>query len=741
MVNEVTLSQEIYETREPDPSIRNNPGPSVRNDPGPSVRNDPGPSVRNDPGPSVRNDSGPSVRNDPGPSVRNDPGPSVRNDPGPSVRNDPGSSVRNDPGPSVRNDTGPSVRNDPGPSVRNDPGPSSRNNSSTRKKKKVAYYSHKERTAILDYISKTKRFKDIKGRLLWQDMAEAQICPGRTWQSLKEHFLKRIIPNLRHTEPSDKVTKHIYFPYTDCSTRENADIIHGSEVERQNHAVEENSILPKTNTGVSHMEEEERQEPHVEISPGRQNCLDCSEPFSVNLPIFIQGTGRCEDAMSEGFQPLDVDNEEDVSTDMFIETDSEREETEQFDLELESADSSVDVCEETQASELQDHTQRAPKNDEVQTFIPETEDLDNVENLEDVSTSRNNELEMEENCKSISSQETNCDIIDGMQNTLSEDKLFNTGSLVEGVIPDANFNQNFLTDSESSCESGSSSCFSGSFSFVIKDEQNLKNHMRSNEKDASPLKDDNTVAPIQKDSSDVDTSPEERQISYMAAGQPKTKHRSIRYTKRALREQYSTSPEEINRMHRKRFQPLKNKKGSRFACDMSSPQSEIVIQRPTPTKPDRNHVLQGALSVKPTRTTKRAASPEKRKKLTKLYDTYDSDNIESEDDHSFLSEDDFNTSEDEEIPQKGDQNASLPDKALYRDSFTGRFDRLYNPTTGCILGDKRRSVNTIRKIRRYEPYSVKEDLVIIKYIEKHKLQAAAGGIEMWQNMERAGILQ
>ncbi|XP_042209419.1 uncharacterized protein LOC121857434 [Homarus americanus] len=138
--------------------------------------------------------------------------------------------------------------------------------------------------------------------------------------------------------------------------------------------------------------------------------------------------------MPEGFQPLDVDYREDESTDLCTESDSEEEGMVQRKLELESADSRVDVCEETQASELQDHTQREPKNNELITIIPETQDFDNVENLEDASTSRNNELEMEEYCKSNSSQETYCDEIDGIQNTLSEE-LFNTGSLVESVIP------------------------------------------------------------------------------------------------------------------------------------------------------------------------------------------------------------------------------------------------------------------------------------------------------------------
>ncbi|XP_042207589.1 uncharacterized protein LOC121856259 [Homarus americanus] len=339
-------------------------------------------------------------------------------------------------------------------------------------------------------------------------------------------------------------------------------------------------------TGVKFINVEERQEPHV-IFPGRQKCLNSSEPVPVNLPIFIHGTGRCENAMPEGFQPLDVDYREDESTDLCTESDSEEEGMVQRKLELESADSRVDVCEETQASELQDHTQREPKNDELITIIPETRDLGNVENLEDAS------------------------------------------------------------------ESGEST---------------------SIEEYASPLKDDNTEAPIQKDSSDVDSSPEERQISYMATGQSKTKHRSVKYPKRALHEQYSTSPEEKNRQPRKRFQPLKNKKRSRFACDMSSPQSKIVIQRSISTNPDGNHVLQGASSVKPTRTTK------------------------SEEEYCL-------------------------------------------PTVGSKLGDQKRNEKSPRKIKPYKPYTRFEDEVILKWIDKHRLHTAVGGLLMWRTMQNAGVLQ
>ncbi|PNF14803.1 hypothetical protein B7P43_G07011 [Cryptotermes secundus] len=58
-------------------------------------------------------------------------------------------------------------------------------------------YIHKERQAIISFISKHQYHNYVKGREIWQKAEAAQVCPGRTWQSMKEHFIKKIIPNIK----------------------------------------------------------------------------------------------------------------------------------------------------------------------------------------------------------------------------------------------------------------------------------------------------------------------------------------------------------------------------------------------------------------------------------------------------------------------------------------------------------------------------------------------------------------
>ncbi|XP_069680896.1 uncharacterized protein [Periplaneta americana] len=57
-------------------------------------------------------------------------------------------------------------------------------------------YTNEERVAIIQFLKKKKWQKYVKGREMWQKMEMARVCPGRTWQSLKEHYIKKIIPNI-----------------------------------------------------------------------------------------------------------------------------------------------------------------------------------------------------------------------------------------------------------------------------------------------------------------------------------------------------------------------------------------------------------------------------------------------------------------------------------------------------------------------------------------------------------------
>lgn len=57
-------------------------------------------------------------------------------------------------------------------------------------------YSHDEDQGMLDYVIQNSAYADVKGRRFWQEAEQIGICPGRTWQSMKERFLKHIMKSL-----------------------------------------------------------------------------------------------------------------------------------------------------------------------------------------------------------------------------------------------------------------------------------------------------------------------------------------------------------------------------------------------------------------------------------------------------------------------------------------------------------------------------------------------------------------
>lgn len=65
-------------------------------------------------------------------------------------------------------------------------------------------YTIGERKSIVDYIKQKNSYHEIKGRKLWMDL-ERSALTCRTWQSLKETFLKRILPDIHN--PYYKLTQ------------------------------------------------------------------------------------------------------------------------------------------------------------------------------------------------------------------------------------------------------------------------------------------------------------------------------------------------------------------------------------------------------------------------------------------------------------------------------------------------------------------------------------------------------
>ena len=58
-------------------------------------------------------------------------------------------------------------------------------------------YSRAEDLAILGFIADNKRFGDVGGVEMWKLMEQREVLMGRSWQSMKERFRKRILINIK----------------------------------------------------------------------------------------------------------------------------------------------------------------------------------------------------------------------------------------------------------------------------------------------------------------------------------------------------------------------------------------------------------------------------------------------------------------------------------------------------------------------------------------------------------------
>ena len=58
-------------------------------------------------------------------------------------------------------------------------------------------YSRSDDEAILKHLVKNKDYSRVGGRQLWVEMEQLEVVGGRSWQSLKEHFRKAIMWNIR----------------------------------------------------------------------------------------------------------------------------------------------------------------------------------------------------------------------------------------------------------------------------------------------------------------------------------------------------------------------------------------------------------------------------------------------------------------------------------------------------------------------------------------------------------------
>ncbi len=53
-------------------------------------------------------------------------------------------------------------------------------------------YTEKEDETIVDYMLHYDLVSKTRGNAVWQFMSKVQVCPGRSWQSMKERFRMRV---------------------------------------------------------------------------------------------------------------------------------------------------------------------------------------------------------------------------------------------------------------------------------------------------------------------------------------------------------------------------------------------------------------------------------------------------------------------------------------------------------------------------------------------------------------------
>lgn len=65
-------------------------------------------------------------------------------------------------------------------------------------------YTIDEERAIAKYVEENKEAMSIRGNKLYKTMEKENIVPRHTWQSLKEHYIKKILPRIKLLLPSEE---------------------------------------------------------------------------------------------------------------------------------------------------------------------------------------------------------------------------------------------------------------------------------------------------------------------------------------------------------------------------------------------------------------------------------------------------------------------------------------------------------------------------------------------------------
>ena len=74
--------------------------------------------------------------------------------------------------------------------------PSENDEASPRKRRRGPPFSRKEENSIVKYFLEKGNYSYRRGNLVWKQMEQSRVCPGRTWQSIKQRFTSFIQKNL-----------------------------------------------------------------------------------------------------------------------------------------------------------------------------------------------------------------------------------------------------------------------------------------------------------------------------------------------------------------------------------------------------------------------------------------------------------------------------------------------------------------------------------------------------------------
>ncbi|XP_072942638.1 uncharacterized protein [Epargyreus clarus] len=139
-------------------------------------------------------------------------------------------------------------------------------------------YTMREMKMIVEYLIEHRAFAEYRGRKMWMDFAGTNVTT-RTWQSLKETFLKRILPDITN-------------PYYKLTVQQIASFQQGCDIEAKiNNKLEIRTVDENSNSSDSH-----NKDPQPPKPGNSKEVDDAGEPNHTKVN---QNRSSTDTAMSE----------------------------------------------------------------------------------------------------------------------------------------------------------------------------------------------------------------------------------------------------------------------------------------------------------------------------------------------------------------------------------------------------------------------------------------------------------